>query len=215
MLLLPCVVPICTKKVSPSAGGVRLLHDRCAETTSTTGQRFLKTGQEFLSGSSDAVRRNACWKPLQLRASDVLASTAGFIVCRHRWPGRAAHASHHPVPHCGAPDDVLLRWNSAFAAAAGVVGMAEQDAEAAGSAASSLFGVAESDSGGTTLNSDHKERGNPSVEPKSRSCTGCLFYSNVMRDSGRNPICIGVSRAESQGLVPVPGAVEWPCLLDG
>eukprot|EP00246_Nothoceros_aenigmaticus_P007554 TRINITY_DN2144_c0_g1_i1.p1 TRINITY_DN2144_c0_g1~~TRINITY_DN2144_c0_g1_i1.p1 ORF type:complete len:240 (-),score=38.25 TRINITY_DN2144_c0_g1_i1:23-742(-) len=95
--------------------------------------------------------------------------------------------------------------------------MAEREA-VKGGAPSSLFGVAENDSDRTstaTLNSDRTDRENPSVEQKGRSCTGCLFYSNTLRDSGRNPICIGVSRAESQSGYGVMGETEWEVTKDG
>ncbi len=31
------------------------------------------------------------------------------------------------------------------------------------------------------------------VNPRSRSCRGCLFYSSFLRDNGQNPTCYGLS----------------------
>ncbi|KAL3679309.1 hypothetical protein R1sor_022265 [Riccia sorocarpa] len=36
------------------------------------------------------------------------------------------------------------------------------------------------------------------VGDKSRSCRGCLLYSSSLKDRGHNPVCIGLSRAETR-----------------
>lgn len=50
-----------------------------------------------------------------------------------------------------------------------------------------------SSSGGTSGGSVGVERG--VVNPKSRSCRGCLFYSSYLRDTNQNPTCYGFSRS--------------------
>ncbi|KAL2613641.1 hypothetical protein R1flu_025333 [Riccia fluitans] len=49
---------------------------------------------------------------------------------------------------------------------------------------------------------------------KSRSCRGCLLYSSSLRDRAQNPICIGLSRAETR-VYSMMGDSERDATKDG
>ena len=46
------------------------------------------------------------------------------------------------------------------------------------------------------------------VSSTNRSCRGCLYYSSIMREHGRNPICLGLSRNSDSKVYAVQSELE-------
>jgi hypothetical protein len=64
-------------------------------------------------------------------------------------------------------------------------------------------------------NSDLLEGNDGNVSKKSRSCRGCLYYSSIMRENVRNPVCIGLSRSTEPEAYRVPGDLEREITKNG
>lgn len=46
------------------------------------------------------------------------------------------------------------------------------------------------------------------ISQTTRSCRGCLYYSSIMREHGRNPICLGLSRSSDPQVYVVDSELD-------